>query len=71
MGWPHLIDVPALGLSGGLIFAWRLGVDFELINASRHSISLTIRSDPIDRSKVLHLFIAPLIEFAKRISRIL
>lgn len=53
MGWPHSIDVPALGLSGGMIFAWRLGVDFEFINPSRYSISITIQSNSVDSQCVL------------------
>lgn len=47
LGWQNILESPALGLSGGLIFAWRPGLIFDVLTVSHHFINIVVRSDPV------------------------
>lgn len=40
------LEFPAVSLSGGLLFAWRPGVDFDAVQMDQYCISLFMYSDP-------------------------
>lgn len=46
VGFPLSFEVPAEGLSGGMIFAWQLGVVFDRVLVQRNIISILVRDDP-------------------------
>lgn len=42
LGFPNSLEVPTLGLKGGMIFAWRRRVDFDLVLLKQHIISIIL-----------------------------
>lgn len=46
VGFPLSFEVPTEGLSGSMIFAWRLGVAFDRVLVQRNIISILVRDDP-------------------------
>ncbi|XP_060959156.1 uncharacterized protein LOC133030434 [Cannabis sativa] len=40
------INVPSIGIAGGIILAWKVGFSFECISCSRNHISGIVYSDP-------------------------
>lgn len=46
-GYPDSLEVPAIGLKGGMIFAWRRGVEFDLVVLNQHVISICFLVNPI------------------------
>ncbi|WCJ39584.1 hypothetical protein M5689_020562 [Euphorbia peplus] len=47
LGEFHVFVVNAVGLSGGLIFAWRKEVDVLIINYSNHCVSFLLRENDV------------------------
>lgn len=45
LGYLNSLEVPARGLKGGMILAWRLGVDFDLIFKNDNIISIILKRD--------------------------
>lgn len=46
VGFPLSLSFPAIGLSGGMIFAWREGLEFDLVLLNRYIISIMVYDDP-------------------------
>ncbi|GLT65286.1 hypothetical protein SLA2020_377250 [Shorea laevis] len=46
MGFPLILQVPSVGLKGGLLIACKLGTDIEPVVLNRHQISFLVFSDP-------------------------
>lgn len=47
VGFHHFVDCPPLGKKGGLVFAWRPGLDFDILCVHKNYVNLLIFSDPI------------------------
>ena len=46
LGFSDWLEVPPVGLQGGLFLAWKFGVDIEPIRLDKHCISCLVYSDP-------------------------
>lgn len=46
LGYVDSVEVPAVGLRGGSIFAWRRGLDFNLVIRQEHMISIILFGEP-------------------------
>ena len=46
LGFAHYCIVPALGTAGGLLLAWKIGVDIEVTVANQSIINVLIFSEP-------------------------
>jgi hypothetical protein len=46
LGFSDWLEVPFVGLQGGLFLAWKFGVDIELVRLDKHCISYLVYSDP-------------------------
>lgn len=48
VGFPLSLSLsfPTIGLSGGMIFAWREGLEFDLVLLNRYIISIMVYDDP-------------------------
>lgn len=45
MGFSCFVDHPPVGRSGGLVLAWKLGVDLEVMQMNSHFINIIMYSD--------------------------
>jgi hypothetical protein len=59
LGFPFLIHAPPSGRKGGLVVAWKAGVEVEQINQSSSQISCLIFSDPLSQPWLLSCSYAP------------
>lgn len=59
LGYPDSLEVLAVGTRGGLIFAWRRGVDFDLVAFNQHLCSVIIFGEPSDQPWVMTLLHSP------------
>lgn len=46
LGYPKSLEVPAVGLRSGIIFARRQGVEFDLVVMNQHVISVVLFGKP-------------------------
>lgn len=65
LGFLDSIDVPATGLRGGMILAWRRDFDFYLVVQNQSLISIVVFGDPAFQPWVLSLIHAPCEPIAK------
>jgi exonuclease III len=59
LGFFLMSQVPASGLSGGLVLSWRPGVDLECFSLNKHSISAWCYSDPPQTPWIISCVYAP------------
>lgn len=59
LGYPDSLDVPAVGTRGGLIFAWRRGVDFDLVSINQHLCSVILFGEPNSQPWAMTLVHSP------------
>lgn len=57
--------VPPVGLSGGLFFCWKQGVDIEVTSQNKSFINLLIFSNPLNQPWMLTALYGPPIHFHK------
>lgn len=46
IGFSSSLVSPPFGLSGGMVFGWRDGLDFDVLSITRHSINLVVFDSP-------------------------
>lgn len=46
LGYPDSLEVPAMGLKGSMILAWRRGFEFDLVVMNQHVISIMVFGAP-------------------------
>lgn len=46
IGFFHFVAQPPIGRKGGLLFAWRLGVDVEVVSVNENAINTLMYSNP-------------------------
>lgn len=45
LGFPDSVEIPAEGLRGGMIFAWRRGFDFDVLVTKQNLLSIIVYGD--------------------------
>lgn len=58
-GFFHFVDNPPTGHLGGLVFAWKPGVDVELVSINQFYINLLVYSDPPNRPWLISCVYGP------------
>lgn len=46
LGFVDSLEVPAEGLKGGMVFAWRKGFEFDLVVQNQHIFSIMVYGEP-------------------------
>ncbi|XP_059451039.1 uncharacterized protein LOC132181825 [Corylus avellana] len=59
LGFSAWLEVPPVGLSGGLFVTWKYGFSLDLVNLDQHHISCMVVSDPPHRSWLISCVYAP------------
>lgn len=59
LGYPETLDVPAVGTRGGLIFAWRRGIDFDMVSINQHLCSVILFGEPNSQPWAMTLVHSP------------
>jgi hypothetical protein len=59
IGYPSCLNIPPIGLSGGLLLAWKFGVEIEPINQDANQISCLVYSNPSHNPWLISCIYAP------------
>lgn len=59
LGYPDSLEVSASGTKGGLIFAWRRGMDFDLVALNQHLCSIIVFGESSDQPWAMTFIYSP------------
>lgn len=59
VGFPLSLSYPTVGFSGGMSFAWREALEFDLVLLNHHIISLMIYGNPSQQPWILNFIHCP------------